>query len=95
MPLVICQALASGLPSITSNIPGCMDAVQDNKTGLLVPVRDPTALYKAMQKLLSDDALRQRMSISARTFAVHNFNVVDITEQHMKLYSSALFKQNS
>ena len=94
MPQVICQALASGLPSITTNIPGCMDAVQDNKTGLLVPVRDPTALYKAIQKLLSDDALRQSMSLSARAFAVQNFNVVDITEQHMKLYSAAMFRQN-
>ena len=92
MPLVICQAMASGLPTIASNIPGCKDAVQDNNTGILVPVRDSFALYEAIQKLLSDEGLRNRMSISAHAFAVQNFNIVDITKQHMQLYNSALIK---
>tara|TARA_B110000008_G_C16958530_1_gene559179 strand:- start:940 stop:2088 length:1149 start_codon:yes stop_codon:yes gene_type:complete len=92
MPLVICQAMASGLPTIASNIPGCKDAVQDNNTGILVPVRDSFALYEAIQKLLSDEGLRNRMSINAHAFAVQNFNIVDITKQHMQLYNSALIK---
>lgn len=43
---------ASGRPVITSNIPGCMEAVEDNKSGFLCTPRDGESLYNAMKRFL-------------------------------------------
>ena len=49
-----------GLPVITTKVPGCEDAVVDQHTGLIVPAKDSIALAKAIEKLLSNDELREK-----------------------------------
>ncbi len=52
MSNVLLEAAAMGRPVITTDIPGCREAVDDGKTGLLFPLRDADALYHAMKKML-------------------------------------------
>ncbi len=47
------ECAASGRPLITTNIPGCREAVIENKTGLLCKPRDPESLYNAMYKMIN------------------------------------------
>lgn len=52
MSNVLLEAAASGRPLITTNIPGCCEAVEDSVSGYLCPARDADALYVAMERLM-------------------------------------------
>jgi len=56
------QAMATGLPVITTPIGGLAEMVTNDQTGLLVPPRDSQALVLAISRLLEDTALRQRLA---------------------------------
>ena len=53
MSNVLLEAAATGRPLITSDIPGCREAVEETVSGLLCPVRDADGLYAAMKRMLS------------------------------------------
>lgn len=53
MSNVLLEAAATGRPVITSDIPGCKEAVEHGKTGLLVPVKSRNELYQAMKRFLT------------------------------------------
>lgn len=56
LPNVILEAMASGLPVVASGISGIPLAVEEGRTGLLVPEKDPEALLGALRRLLADPA---------------------------------------
>lgn len=91
-PQVACQAAASGLPVVTTDIPGCRDTIIDMETGILVPPKDSDALYQAIKNLILNEALRSRMSEKAAIFARKNFDSQLITDQHLEIYSNLLNK---
>jgi len=62
--LVTYEALACGLPVITTANAGSV--VRDGKEGFLVPIRDPDALAERLQRLRTDEELRQAMGRAAR-----------------------------
>jgi glycosyltransferase involved in cell wall biosynthesis len=64
---VLLEAMASGLPCVTTEVgTGTSFVVQDGITGLVVPPRDPAALHAALQRLLDDPALRAKMGAAGR-----------------------------
>ena len=79
-PNVPLEAAAMELPIIATRVPGCMDAVVDGVTGILVPPRDAMALADAIRKLFKDPELRQRMGQAARERVVRDFKPEDIWE---------------
>jgi glycosyltransferase involved in cell wall biosynthesis len=64
--IVVIEAMAGGTPVIASCIGGIPEIIDDGQNGLLVPPGDPVALRMAMERLLSDDGLRQRMGDAAK-----------------------------
>jgi len=66
--VVICEASASGLPVIVTDVGGVHEAMIDGKTGVLVPRNDVEALAKAMTKLAGDADLRRCMGAAGRDF---------------------------
>jgi glycosyltransferase involved in cell wall biosynthesis len=72
-PNVALEAAAMGLPIVATAVPGCVDAVQDGVTGTLVPVRDPEAIARAVERYLADAALRTRHGEAARRRAIAEF----------------------
>ena len=67
------EAAAMGLPVVATRISGCVDAVRDGETGLLVPVRDAQALIDAIGRYLGDPALRRRHGANGRRRALQEF----------------------
>ena len=61
MPISILEALASGVPVVSTNVCGIPFLVQHDKTALLVPPRDPSALASAVLEVLENRALAQRL----------------------------------
>lgn len=88
-PLVVLENYASGLPTIGTSVPGLVDLIQPEKTGLVVPPEDPEALAKALGRLFAEDALVDRMSRSARDF-VKAYDWRKIAIRHLDLYDRLL-----
>jgi glycosyltransferase involved in cell wall biosynthesis len=86
LPRSLIEAAACGRPVVTTDAPGCRDAIEPNVTGLLVPVRDATALADALARLLNDDALRLRMGTAGRELAEREYRIEKVVESHMNIY---------
>lgn len=65
MSNVLLEAAASGRPLITSDIPGCREAVEDGNSGYLCPAKDANALYGAMQRVMKL-SVEQRSEMGCR-----------------------------
>lgn len=66
---VLLEAQACGVPVIASDLPGVRTALEEGKTGLLVPPGDAAALAGAIRTLLGDASRRRAMGHAARAFA--------------------------
>ena len=75
VPLVVIEAGACGKPAITSALDGSAESVIHGETGFLVDPSDEAALADALQRLLCDAPLRERMGVAARAFAERQFSV--------------------
>jgi len=79
-PNVILEAGAMERPTVATRATGCVDAVVDGVTGLLVPSRDPFALSAAMQTYLRDRTLCTRHGKAARQRVLAEFGQLHIWE---------------
>lgn len=75
IPVVLMEAMLSGVPVISSRISGIPELVVDNVTGLLVEPDDNVGLADAMAKILAEDALRQRLVASAVDHVATEFSL--------------------
>jgi glycosyltransferase involved in cell wall biosynthesis len=66
LPNAPLEAAASGLPVVVTNVPGCTDAVLDQRTGILIPPYDSEALADALRKYLDSPALRMEHGLAGR-----------------------------
>ncbi len=89
-PKVLMEAAACGRPSITTDVPGCRDAVVNNHTGVLVPVRNYKRLAIEIKKLLNDKSRMKKMSLNSRKYALKNFDINNIVNLHMDIYRRIL-----
>lgn len=90
LPKSILEALASGLPVITTDTPGCRHAVADGENGLLVPPQDPKALASAIMQLVDDAPMRQRMGAAGRMRAETLFASDIVIEKTLAVYDAVV-----
>lgn len=88
-PRVLIEAGATAVPVVTSDLPGCREAVVDGETGVLVPAGDPAALAAALERLVADGALRRRMGEAARRRVEAHFDRRDVVRRTLALYRAA------
>lgn len=86
LPKVLVEAAACGRAVVTTDVPGCRDAIEPDVTGLLVPVRDPFALADAIQRLIDDPKLRQQMGREGRELAEREFAIERVVRRHLDIY---------
>ncbi len=67
IPNVIVEAMATGVPVVSTAVSGVPELVEHERTGLLVPPNDPAALAAAMARLLIEPMLGQRLAAAARS----------------------------
>ncbi len=87
LPKILIEAAACGKPVITTDHPGCRDAVIPNETGILIPKKDKTALIDAIQLLLSSDLKCKSMGLAARELAEKKFDIKNVINSHLEIYS--------
>jgi glycosyltransferase involved in cell wall biosynthesis len=85
-PFVLLEALAMGCPVVASRVNGVPELIENRKTGLLVPPRDPQALETAIREVLSDPTAASKMGAEGRAVVHERF-----TADHMVANTTAIF----
>ncbi len=74
-PRTVLEAMAMGRAVITTDAPGCRGTVVDGENGLLVPVADADALYRAMRRFVVEPGLAQRMGEASLRLVREKYDV--------------------
>lgn len=82
------EAMAHGLPVVVSDVPGNIDVVDDEVTGLLFAAGDPAALADRLARLVADQELRQRLGTAARAQVEAVYDLDRVTDAYEKLYTA-------
>ena len=78
----VVEAEAMGLPVIVTSIPGPIDGMRNQETGIVVPVKNVQELYAAMQELMTQPELAQKYGQAGIAFVKENF---DQKELHRRI----------
>lgn len=89
IPKVLLEACASGRGIVTTNHPGCREAVTDGVNGRLVPVKDAEATARAIEDILADPEVLGAMGRASRTKAESEFDVQKIVRETLEVYKKA------
>lgn len=90
MPTAILEAMASGIPVVTTRVGAVDELVDDGATGRMVEPEDPDAMAAALAALLDDDALRASMGAEGRHQAETRFDLPGLAERHASAYRMAI-----
>jgi glycosyltransferase involved in cell wall biosynthesis len=83
---VLREAMACGLPVVTTDVGGNAELVRDGELGLVVPLRQPPALAAALARLADDRALAARLAIAGQTLVRERFSVEARARNVLALY---------
>jgi glycosyltransferase involved in cell wall biosynthesis len=89
IPNTILEALASGVPVVSTDISGIPEAVHDGQSGLLAPERDAAALASALERMMSDAPLRQRCAQQGRRIVEESFSIPATGRALAELFSAS------
>lgn len=85
-PLTLMEAMASGLPIVTTETCGMRDVIKDDENGLLVPIRSPAAIVAAVTRLLGDAGMRQRLGSAAQAEASSRYTWETVAQTLAQTY---------
>ncbi len=90
LPKGLVEAAACGRAVVTTDVPGCRDAIEPDVTGVLVPVKSAGALADRLQALIEAPEERMRMGKAGRELAERAFSIDRIVNQHLAIYKELL-----
>ncbi|UYF42471.1 glycosyltransferase family 4 protein [Aliarcobacter cryaerophilus] len=90
LPKVLIEAAACGRAILTTDVPGCRDAIEPNVTGLLCQVRNFQSLANQIEKLILDKDLRNSMGKEGRKLAEQEFDINKVVEKHFDIYEGRI-----
>jgi len=86
MNLTLLEAMSTALPVVTTSVGGSPEIVSAEETGLLVPPADPTALARALERLIASGELRRRYGEAGRQRVVRMFSQESMLREYLALY---------
>lgn len=88
--VAVLEAMAHGLPIISTSIPGVVDAVRDGVEAMLVAPDDAAALAAAIRKLLGNPDVRTRLGVAARRRYLDYFTLEKMAAELCRIYASCV-----
>lgn len=92
LPKVLIEAAACGRAVVTTDQPGCRDAIDPDVTGFLVPPRDAVSLANAIEELLINPVRCATMGQAGRELAESSFDVRQVVAAHLQIYQELMDK---
>ncbi|MEP0147871.1 MAG: glycosyltransferase family 4 protein [Roseobacter sp.] len=92
LPQMLMEAMACGLPAISTNLVGIPDLIRSGETGLLVPPEDAMALADALMRLGGDEELSQDLAEKGRSHLIDRFDLQNCLEPLISQYRARLEK---
>jgi glycosyltransferase involved in cell wall biosynthesis len=89
-PLSILEAMAAGKAVVATSVGGIPEAVLDGETGILVPPGDSLALARAIQEILSDPSLSQKMGAAGKARVKQEFSSITMVKRIAQIYEELL-----
>ena len=86
LPNILLEAQAAGVPVVATAVGGTPEAVDDGRTGHLVPPGDPAALARRIGELLGDPAARRAMGVRARMWVRGRFTFEAQAAHYRRLF---------
>lgn len=90
VPKSLLEASAASLPIVTTDSVGCKDTVEEGKNGFKVAPHSPQALAKALETLIENKDLREKMGEYSRQKAEREYDVEKVAQKHLEIYESLL-----
>jgi glycosyltransferase involved in cell wall biosynthesis len=92
LPKVLLEAAACARAVVTTDVPGCRDAIEPGVTGLLVPARNAKALADALRELINNPARCKAMGDAGRRLAEASFDIQQVVASHLRIYQELINK---
>ncbi len=89
-PVALIEAMAAGIPVLSTDVGGVGDLIDHGQTGWLVPPGNPAALAQGLRELMADPELRARLAASARPVALGQHDVKGLVHRMEALYTAVL-----
>ena len=86
VPKSLIEASACGLPIITTDSIGCKDTVKEGLNGLIIPPRSPKKLADALEILINNPQLREKMGSESRKLAEKEYDVEEVASRHLEIF---------
>lgn len=86
LPYVVLEAGVRGVPAVATDVGGIPEVIEHEKTGLLVPPKDPLALAEALKRLIADEPLRKRLGAALKQKVERGFSLDSMLEKTIALY---------
>lgn len=90
IPVAIMEAMARGLPVLSTRHAGIPELVEDGKSGFLVPERDPDALAKKLAYLVQHQDLLPKMGRAGRNFIERHHDIEKLNDQMVQMFHQLL-----
>ena len=90
LPKVLIEAASCGRAVVTTDVPGCRDAIEPGQSGILVPPRDARALADAIEHLIAHPDVRGQMGRAGRKLAERQFSIDQVVKAHLSTYEALL-----
>lgn len=90
LPIACLEAMACGLPTVTTNVVGLREVAVEGVTGLVVPLDSAEALAQASLRILKDADLARRMGIAGRQRAEERFSIEKTADEYVRAYEDII-----
>lgn len=90
LPTVLLETVAFGAPAVATEVGGCPEVIKDRDNDLLVALRDLPALAKAMERLIRNASLRERLGTNSRGTIFDRYTRETVTDAFGRKYRLAI-----
>ena len=90
MPMALLEAMACSCPVVATAVGGIPEVIEDHKSGLLVRPEDSEELARAIEKMLADAHLRERLAKKAHTLVAKRYSIDRTSKCFIELYRRIL-----
>ncbi len=87
IPVSLMEAMAYGIPCVSTTISGVPELIEDGKEGFLVPEKNPVALAEALERLARDPTLREELGRAGRRKVEEGFTLQGLVRELDRLFS--------